>query len=55
MHRENNQDPEKKKFAEELLAYCESFNGAFYQNLFAKGDVSEEVGEFPTSDCCFDL
>ncbi|KAK8961419.1 hypothetical protein KSP40_PGU020620 [Platanthera guangdongensis] len=36
-------DEEKKKIAEELLAYCDSFNGASYRDLRAKGDVSEEV------------
>ncbi|KAK8942776.1 hypothetical protein KSP39_PZI008889 [Platanthera zijinensis] len=36
-------DEEKKKFAEELLAYSDSFNGASYRDLPAKGDVSEEV------------
>ncbi|XP_020583020.1 protein IN2-1 homolog B-like [Phalaenopsis equestris] len=36
-------DPEKKKFAEELLAFTDSFNGASYRDLPSKGDVSEEV------------
>ncbi|PKU87944.1 protein IN2-1 homolog B [Dendrobium catenatum] len=36
-------DPEKKKFAEELLAYSDSFNVASFRDLPAKGDVSEDV------------
>ncbi|XP_020691397.1 protein IN2-1 homolog B-like isoform X1 [Dendrobium catenatum] len=36
-------DPEKKKLAEELLAFTDSFNGALYRDLPAKGGVSEEV------------
>ncbi|PKA61864.1 Protein IN2-1 like B [Apostasia shenzhenica] len=34
-------DPEKKKFAEELLAYSDSFNSAVYGTLVAKGDFTE--------------
>ncbi|KAG0551621.1 hypothetical protein BDA96_01G438900 [Sorghum bicolor] len=37
------EDPAKKQFAEELLAYTDAFNKALYSSLLSKEDVSEET------------
>ncbi|CAN6301311.1 unnamed protein product [Urochloa humidicola] len=36
-------DPAKKQFAEELLAYTDEFNKASYSSIISKEDVSEEA------------
>ncbi|XP_025794550.1 protein IN2-1 homolog B isoform X1 [Panicum hallii] len=37
-------DPAKKHFAEELLAFTDAFNKALYSSIVSKEDVSEETG-----------
>jgi glutathione S-transferase len=41
----NLQDSAKKKFAEELLAFSDRFNSAFFSCLRSKGVVSDEAGK----------
>ncbi|OEL26140.1 Protein IN2-1-like protein B [Dichanthelium oligosanthes] len=36
-------DPARKQFAEELLAYTDAFNKALYSSIVSKDDVSEEA------------
>jgi len=36
-------DPAKKQFAEELLAFTDAFNRALYSSIVSKEDVSEET------------
>ena len=40
----SSQDPAKKQFAEELLAFTDAFNRALYSSIVSKEDVSEETG-----------
>ena len=40
----SSQDPAKKQFAEELLAFTDAFNRALYSPIVSKEDVSEETG-----------
>ena len=40
----SSQDPAKKQFAEELLAFTDAFNKALYSSIISKEDVSEETG-----------
>lgn len=37
-------DDAKKQFAEELFAYCDTFNGVHFALLTSKGDVPDDVG-----------
>jgi len=46
---DSSQDPAKKQFAEELLAYTDAFNKALYSSLLSKEDVSEETGNKTSS------
>lgn len=46
---DSSQDPSKKQFAEELLAYTDAFNKALYFSLVSKEDVSEEAGKITNS------
>lgn len=39
------QDPEKRQFADELIAYADAFTRALYSPLLSKGDVSDEAGK----------
>jgi len=40
----SSQDPAKKQFAEELLAFTDAFNRALFSPIVSKEDVSEETG-----------
>ena len=40
----SSQDPAKKQFAEELLAFTDAFNRALYSSIVSKEDVPDETG-----------
>jgi glutathione S-transferase len=42
------QDPAKRQFADELIAYADAFTKALYAPLISRADMSDEAGE----NCC---